>query len=173
VHRRLSRRRSFFVLSDDEKIAGPSFERHQAAASVLARPRRLRPAEIVRRRARLPERWSSTTSTRSRPPLPDPYRLDPERLRVVLQVGALQAAASRTNRPGALPRCSRRAAGRRPWLRAPRCGRPVPLTDELVPWARSSSARATTWSQAVAQPRRPAPASRARAVVPVFDLDPA
>jgi hypothetical protein len=157
----------FFVLSDDEKIAGPSFERHQSGVVLGAAEARFDPAEIVD--AVLDYQTLVVDDLDAEPaPLPDPYRPDPERLRVVLQVGALQAAASRTTGPARFRDAAAPPAAR---LRAPRWVA-VPLTDDAV--GPEQQRAATTWSQAVAQaPPAGTGVAGQWQVVPVFDLDPA
>jgi uncharacterized protein DUF6603 len=159
----------FFVLSDDERIAGPSFERHQSGVLLGAAEARFDEAEVVE--AALDYQTLVVDDVEAPPvQLPDPYSPEPERLSVVLQVGALQAAASRTRGPA---RFRDPAAPAAAGLRAPRWVA-VPLTDDTV--GPEQQRAATTWSQAVAVARaRPAEAAVAAEwqVVPVFAEGPA
>src|SRR5262249_9678820 len=102
--------------------------------------------------------------------LPDLYTPEPERLSMVLQVGALQAAASQTRGPARFRDPAAPAAAA---LRAPRWVA-VPLTDDAV--GPEQQRAATTWSQAVGVARaRTAGAAVAAEwqVVPVFAEAPA
>lgn len=142
----------FFKMSDDERIAGPSFERLQTGVAIGAGAAAFDPTQIVA--VDLLYRTLVVEDLDQPPvPLPDPYRPEPGRIAVSLQLGALQAAASRTTgrarfrNPQALPAATL----------ATQLWAAVPETDDAL--GPDQVAAASTWSQTLA-------ASRAQGAAP-------